>query len=175
MNENCVIRFFLFYFCLLWCFLWLFISNFYWPYVFFINWYKTMDWNVYDVYDNSKWKNRDHSFTVAFKDATDLTALIAFFCVQSLYSSTHCKYTTQAWHSVFYFDPLNMSCFSTKLSPFLFLFVCLFSFFVVSPILGLRSLAGGRREYGRSGREPLYSIFFVCFSYILSVINIFTW
>lgn len=79
--------------------------------------------------------------------------------LSKVYSSTHCKYTTRAWHSVFYFDPLNMSCFSSKLSPF-----CLFVFFfVVSPILGLRSLAGGRREYGRSGREPLYYTFLYVF------------
>lgn len=124
MNENCVIRFFLFYFCLLWCFLWLFISNFYWPYVFFINWYKTMDWNVYDVYDNSKWKNRDHSFTVAFKDATDLTALIAFFCVQNLYTLQHTANTQHKPSTVSFTLTLSI-CLAFLLSYHLFCF-CLF-------------------------------------------------
>lgn len=43
---------------------------------------------------------------------------------------------------------------------FLFVFpFFLFLFFVLFLILGAHSLAGGRREYGRSGREPLYYIF----------------
>lgn len=63
-----------------------------------------------------------------------------------------------------------MHCFSTKLSSFCFCFV-FFSFFFPPPILGIRSLAGGRREYGRSGREPLFYLFYMLliqFSCILS-------
>lgn len=68
-----------------------------------------------------------------------------------------------------------MHWFCTKLSPFFS--VCLFvffSFFLPPPILGIRSLAGGRREYGRSGREPLflnpffYMLVFRLFPFILS-------
>lgn len=66
------------------------------------------------------------------------------------------------------------------LSYHLFLFVCLFVcfLFLFPPpplILGIRSLAGGRREYGRSGREQLFFnlfyfymlLFWIC-PYILS-------
>lgn len=67
------------------------------------------------------------------------------------YSDSH---TAWARHSIYGFDHFNAFYFCTKLSPFLFF------------ILGARSLAGGRRAYGRSGRGP--------FSYtFLYVVNIF--
>lgn len=77
--------------------------------------------------------------------------------------------------TIFYFTLLI--CIGFVLSYHLFfLFVCLFSFPFSSPppILGIRSLAGGRREYGRSGREPLflnpffYMLVFRLFPFILS-------
>lgn len=72
------------------------------------------------------------------------------------------KYT--AWPGmIFCFTLLICIVFFFLLSYHLFLFVCLFSFPFSSPplILGIRSLAGGRREYGRSGREQLFFIFFI--------------
>ena len=69
------------------------------------------------------------------------------------------KYT--AWPGmIFYFMLLICIVFFFFLLRYhLFLFVCLFvffSFFLPPPILGIRSLAGGHREYGRSGREQLF-------------------
>lgn len=65
------------------------------------------------------------------------------------------RYTARPGTS-FYFTLLK--CIGFVLSYHLFfLFVCfLFLFPLPPPILGIRSLAGGRREYGRSGREPLF-------------------
>lgn len=60
-----------------------------------------------------------------------------------------------------YLDPLYALLFYDAIT-FCFLFIICFLFF---PISGARSLAGGRREYGRSGREPLY--YYYIFFYML--------
>lgn len=113
-------------------------------------------------------RNGGHSFTMASKDDTDFFALVVFLCLQCVHTLTHRKYKAWARHSVFYFDPLYMHWFSTKLSSFCFLFVFFSFFFPLPPILGLRSLAGGRREYGRSGRAPLYYIFLYIYIYVVN-------
>lgn len=62
----------------------------------------------------------------------------------------------------------------------IFVFVGLFVFLLFSPILGARSLAGGRREYGRSGRELLFKnllfsmLLLQLFTHFVSLMNIFT-
>lgn len=89
-----------------------------------------------------------------------------FQCPSGGHSFTVEVYKYTAWLGmIFYFTLLICIVFFFFFTKLSFVSVCLFvffSFFLPPPILGIRSLAGGRREYGRSGREQLFNPFFIC-------------
>ena len=122
-----------------------------------------------------------HSFTEAAKDGSQPFILLSLCFIPKC---ANCRYSYQIFlplkhstHSTFLLKLTFQLCigFVLSLSPiiaflsflvFLYLFVvCFFPplFFV----LGARSLAGGRRVYGRSGREPFYYIYIYISPYFL--------